>query len=201
MPLNFVTTPVPGVILVEPQVHRDERGFFLESYHARKYRDGGIGRPFVQDNHSCSSRGTLRGLHAQSPNPQGKLVRVVEGEIFDVAVDVRRGSPTFGRHVSVSLSVENMKQIYVPPGLLHGFVVTSDTAQVEYKCTSFYDASADFSVAWNDPDLAIPWPVDDPILSAKDAAAPRLAGVQDRLVDFFETESWQAGAAERSSKS
>jgi dTDP-4-dehydrorhamnose 3,5-epimerase len=182
--LNFVPTAIPGVVLVEPQVFRDARGFFLESFHAEKYRDGGIPGPFVQDNHSHSSRGTLRGLHAQNPNPQGKLLRVIEGEVFDVAVDARRGSPTYGQHVGVVLSADNMKQIYVPPGLLHGFVVTSDTAQVEYKCTAFYDPAGEFSVAWNDPDLAIPWPVDTPILSEKDAAAPRLAEVQERLVDF-----------------
>lgn len=184
MALNFVPTAIPGVVLVEPQVFRDARGFFLESYHAEKYRDGGIAGPFVQDNHSYSARGTLRGLHAQNPNPQGKLLRVVEGEVFDVAVDARRGSPTYGRHVSVVLSADNMKQIYVPPGLLHGFVVTSDVAQVEYKCTGFYDPSGEFSVAWDDPDLAIPWPIDVPILSEKDAAAPRLSEVETRLVDY-----------------
>ncbi len=184
MALEFVPTAIPGVVLVEPQVHRDARGFFLESYHAQKYREGGIPGPFVQDNHSHSARGTLRGLHAQNPNPQGKLLRVIEGEVFDVAVDARRGSPTYGQHVSVVLSAENMKQIYVPPGLLHGFVVTSDIAQVEYKCTAFYDPKGEFSVAWNDPDLAIPWPVDAPVLSEKDAKAPRLAESTERLVDF-----------------
>ena len=184
MTLHFASTAIPGVVLVEPQVHRDARGFFLESYHAEKYREGGIPGPFVQDNHSHSARGTLRGLHAQNPNAQGKLLRVIEGCVFDVAVDARRGSPTYGQHVSAVLSAENMKQIYVPPGLLHGFIVTSDLAQVEYKCTAFYDPAGEFSVAWNDPDLAIPWPIDDPILSEKDAKAPRLAEMQERLVDF-----------------
>ena len=181
---DFHETELPGVILVEPRVHRDSRGFFLESYHAAKYREGGIDATFVQDNHSFSSRGTLRGLHGQSPHPQGKLVRVIEGEIFDVAVDVRRGSPAYGRFLTARLSGENHRQIYVPPGLVHGFVVTSEVAQVEYKCTDFYHPDCEFSVAWNDPALDIPWPVEDPILSPKDAAAPTLAEVQDRLIDF-----------------
>lgn len=184
MTLRFSETPIPGVIVVEPQVHRDDRGFFLETYHAGKYREGGIAASFVQDNHSRSARGTLRGLHAQSPNAQGKLLRVLAGEIFDVAVDARRGSPSYGRHFGLVLSAENFKQLWVPPGLLHGFVVTSETAEVEYKCTALYDPAGEFSVAWNDPDLAIPWPVAEPILSAKDAAAPRLAEVQDRLLDY-----------------
>jgi dTDP-4-dehydrorhamnose 3,5-epimerase len=182
--LRFLETAIPGVVVVEPQVHRDGRGFFLETFHAEKYRAGGIDATFVQDNHSHSACGTLRGLHAQSPDAQGKLLRVIAGEIFDVAVDARRGSPTYGRFVSIVLSAENFKQVYLPPGLLHGFLVTSAEAQVEYKCTEYYRPDAEFSVAWNDPDLAIQWPVDAPILSAKDALAPRLAQVQDRLLDY-----------------
>jgi dTDP-4-dehydrorhamnose 3,5-epimerase len=182
--VRFVETPIPGVIVIEPHVYRDARGFFLETFQVEAYRTGGIDAPFVQDNHSYSKRGTLRGLHAQNPNAQGKLLRVIEGEVFDVAVDARRGSPSYGRFFSVVLSADNFKQIYVPPGLLHGFVVTSDEAQVEYKCTAYYRPDAEFSVAWNDPDLAIPWPVDVPILSAKDAAAPRLSEVQHRLIDY-----------------
>jgi dTDP-4-dehydrorhamnose 3,5-epimerase len=182
--LRFVLTAIPGVVVVEPHVHRDGRGFFLETFQAEKYRAGGIDAVFVQDNHSHSTRNTLRGLHAQNPHAQGKLLRVIAGEVFDVAVDARRGSPTYGRFVAMVLSADNFKQIYVPPGLLHGFLVTSDEAQVEYKCTGYYRPDAEFSVAWNDPDLAIPWPVDAPILSAKDAAAPRLADVQDRLLDY-----------------
>jgi dTDP-4-dehydrorhamnose 3,5-epimerase len=135
--LKFIDTELPGVVLVEPQIHGDERGFFLETYHAEKYREGGIRERFVQDNHSRSSLGTLRGLHAQAPIAQGKLLRVIEGEVFDVAVDVRVGSPAFGKPVSVVLSAENFRQIYVPPGMLHGFVVTSEVAQVEYKCSDF----------------------------------------------------------------
>ena len=167
---GFRETDLPGVILVEPRVHRDDRGFFLESYHAEKYREGGIDARFVQDNHSCSSRGTLRGLHGQSPHAQGKLVRVIQGEIFDVAVDVRRGSPAYGRYLTVELSSQNHRQIYVPPGLVHGFVVTSEGAQVEYKCTDFYHPECEFAVAWNDPALDIPWPVRDPILSPRDVS-------------------------------
>jgi dTDP-4-dehydrorhamnose 3,5-epimerase len=182
--LRFVETAIPGVVLVEPQVFRDDRGFLLETYQTEKYRAGGIDAVFVQDNHSQSKRGTLRGLHAQNPNAQGKLLRVIAGEIFDVAVDARRGSPAYGRHVTAVLSAENFRQIYVPPGLLHGFVVTSETAQVEYKCTAFYRPDAEWSVAWNDPDLAIPWPIAEPILSPKDARAPRLCDVQDRLLDY-----------------
>lgn len=189
MTLRFRELGLPGVILVEPQVHQDERGFFLETYHLEKYRAGGIALPFVQDNHSRSQRDTLRGLHAQNPDPQGKLLRVVEGEIFDVAVEARRGSPHFGRHVHAVLSAENMHQLYVPPGLLHGFLVTSQVAQVEYKCTALYRPEAELSVAWDDPDLAIPWPVETPVLSARDAAAPRLREVEDRLLE------WDGGQA------
>ena len=181
---RFAQTAIPGVIVIEPSVFRDDRGFFLETYRTTTYREAGIAETFVQDNHSQSVRGTLRGLHAQNPDPQGKLVRVVEGEIFDVAVDARRGSPTFGKYTCAMLSADNFRQLYVPPGLLHGFLVTSETAQVEYKCTALYRPEADFSVAWNDPDLAIPWPTETPILSAKDASAPRLREVEDRLVDF-----------------
>ena len=153
--LRFVETAIPGVIRVEPQVHRDDRGFFLETYHAEKYRAGGITADFVQDNHSRSTRGTLRGLHCQSPpHGQGKLVRVVEGEVWDVAVDARLGSLTYGRPWGAVLSAENFRQLYLPPGLLHGFVVTSESAQVEYKCTTPYVPEADFAVAWDDPDLA-----------------------------------------------
>ncbi|MBW2543016.1 MAG: dTDP-4-dehydrorhamnose 3,5-epimerase [Deltaproteobacteria bacterium] len=177
-------TAIPGIILIEPSVHRDDRGFFLESYRESSYRDGGIRARFVQDNHSSSVKNTLRGLHGQSPNPQGKLVRVIEGEIFDVSVDARRGSPTFGKHFATRLSAENFHQLYIPPGLLHGFLVTSDVAQVVYKCTDFYRPEADFSVAWNDPEIGIDWPIDAPILSEKDRCAPRLRDVENQLIDY-----------------
>jgi len=180
----FHETDLPGVLLIEPQVHGDDRGFFLETYHEAKYRDGGIEAAFVQDNQSRSGRGTLRGLHGQFPRAQGKLLRVIEGEIFDVAVDVRVGSPAFGKHVAVVLSARNFRQIYVPPGLIHGFAVTSEVAQVEYKCTDFYRPEDEFAVRWNDPDLAIPWPVEGPILSPKDRDAPLLRDVRERLLAY-----------------
>jgi dTDP-4-dehydrorhamnose 3,5-epimerase len=177
-------TAIPGIILIEPTVHRDDRGFFLESYRESEYRDGGIRARFVQDNHSSSVKDTLRGLHGQNPNPQGKLVRVIEGEIFDVSVDVRRGSPTYGKHFATNLSADNFHQLYIPPGVLHGFLVTSDVAQVIYKCTDFYRPEADFSVAWNDPEFGIAWPTESPILSEKDRCAPRLEDVESQLIDY-----------------
>lgn len=179
--MSFHRTALPGVILVEPEVHGDARGFFVETYHERRYVEGGIGEQFVQDNHSKSKRGTLRGLHAQLHKPQGKLVRAVEGEIFDVAVDVRSGSPTFGRWVGELLSAENFRQLYVPPGFVHGFCVLSESAQVEYKVTAFYDQDDEYGVIWNDPDIAIDWPIDDPLLSDRDRAAPTLREIEDRL--------------------
>jgi len=177
-------TAIPGVILVEPTVHRDERGFFFECYRESQFRDGGIRARFVQDNHSSSVKNTLRGLHGQNPRPQGKLVRVIEGEIFDVSVDVRRGSPTYGKHFATRLSADNFHQVYVPPGVLHGFLVTSEVAQVLYKCTDFYDPEADFSVLWNDPELGIPWPTESPILSEKDRCAPQLRDALDKRIDY-----------------
>jgi dTDP-4-dehydrorhamnose 3,5-epimerase len=182
--LKILATEIPGVVVVEPTIHRDARGFFLETYHEPRYREAGIPGPFVQDNHSLSSRGTLRGLHGQSPNPQGKLVRVIEGAIWDVAVDVRIGSPAFGRFVASELTAENFRQLYAPPGVLHGFCVLSEVAQVEYKCTRIYDPATEFAVRWSDPELAIPWPVADPVLSDKDRRAPLLRELRDRLVAF-----------------
>jgi dTDP-4-dehydrorhamnose 3,5-epimerase len=179
--VKFVPTEIEGVVIVEPDVHRDARGFFLESYHARKYHDGGIVDTFVQDNHSRSRQGTLRGLHLQLAHLQGKLVRAIRGSVWDVSVDVRVGSPTFGRHVAVTLDDEHHRQVYVPPGMAHGFLVTSEVAEIEYKCTDFYAPGDELSIAWNDPELAIPWPIREPLLSDKDRAAPRLAEVMDRL--------------------
>jgi len=172
--VRFTPLALPDVILVEPDVHRDARGFFLESYHLEKYRAGGVPGPFVQDNHSRSVRGTLRGLHAQRRRPQGKLVRAVDGEMFDVAVDIRRGGATFGRWVGVRLSGENFQQLYIPPGFAHGFCVLSAVVHVEYKCTDFYDAADEIGLAWNDPDIGIEWPIRDPIISDKDRNLPRL---------------------------
>jgi dTDP-4-dehydrorhamnose 3,5-epimerase len=172
------------VLIVEPTVHADGRGFFLETYHADRYRSHGIPGPFVQDNHSKSSAGTLRGLHLQLTHPQGKLVRVIEGEIYDVAVDVRRGSPTFGRFVGVTLSDANFRQCYIPSGFAHGFCVVSPIAQVEYKCTDLYDPADEIGIAWNDPTIAIPWPIADPLLSSRDRRHPTLAEVGERLPSY-----------------
>jgi dTDP-4-dehydrorhamnose 3,5-epimerase len=179
--MRFLDTDLPGVILIEPDVYKDPRGFFLETWHQRKYAEAGIGGPFVQDNHSYSGRGTLRGLHAQVKRPQGKLVRAIEGEMLDVAVDIRRGSPTFGRWVGYRLSGENFRQLWIPPGFAHGFCVLSERVHVEYKCTDFYDKSDEITVAWNDPRVGIDWPVTEPMLSARDAAAPTLAAALDCL--------------------
>jgi dTDP-4-dehydrorhamnose 3,5-epimerase len=179
--MKFTRTELPDVILVEPDVHPDSRGFFLETYHQRKYAEGGVPGPFVQDNHSHSVRGTLRGLHAQVGRPQGKLVRAVAGEMFDVAVDIRRGSRSFGRWVGFILSGENFRQLYIPPGFAHGFCVLSERVDVEYKCTDFYDASGEIAVLWNDPEIGIQWPIKEPMLSPKDARAPRLKDLRDRL--------------------
>lgn len=182
--MRFVPTELPGVVLIEPDVHRDGRGFFLETFHARRYDAAGIPGPFVQDNHSHSTRGTLRGLHAQLRRPQGKLVRAVAGQMFDVAVDIRRGSPTFGRWVGVTLSGGNYQQLYIPPGFAHGFCVLSDEVDVEYKCTDFYDPSDEISVRWDDPEIGVRWPVAEPILSKRDALAPRLGELAERLPAF-----------------
>ena len=184
MSRRFEDTELPGVVRITPEVHRDARGAFLETHHEPGYRRAGIDVHFVQANQSHSSRGTLRGLHAQSPHPQGKLVRVIEGEIFDVAVDIRRGSPSYGKHVCARLSGQNHQQLYLPPGLAHGFLVTSDNAIVEYKCSEVYRPECEFTVVWNDPDLAIPWPLEAPLLSKRDAEAPRLRDLEERLIDF-----------------
>jgi dTDP-4-dehydrorhamnose 3,5-epimerase len=182
--VRIVLTDLPGVLIVEPEVFTDGRGFFMETYHAARYREHGIEGPFVQDNHSRSVAGTLRGLHLQVRRPQGKLVRVIEGEVYDVSVDVRRGSPTFGRWVGVTLTAANVRQCYVPPGFAHGFCVLTQVAQVEYKCTDVYDPGGEVGVAWDDPALAIPWPVREPILSDRDKKHPTLAELGDRLPEW-----------------
>ena len=172
--MHISKTSLPGVILIEPKVFGDSRGFFLESYHAHRYAQEGLPGQFVQDNHSRSVQGTLRGLHYQLQHPQGKLVWVVVGEVFDVAVDIRQGSPTFGQWFGTYLSAENHQQLYIPPGFAHGFSVTSDTAEFLYKCTDFYSPGDEYGILWNDPVLNIDWPTDTPILSAKDAQLPLL---------------------------
>ncbi|HKS13027.1 MAG TPA: dTDP-4-dehydrorhamnose 3,5-epimerase [Pseudomonas sp.] len=168
--MNVVATAIPDVLIIEPKVFGDSRGFFLESFNARELQaQAGIAAPFVQDNHSRSQRGVLRGLHYQLSNPQGKLVRVVQGEVLDVSVDIRRSSPTFGHWVAVALSAENQRQLWVPPGFAHGFVVLSDTADFLYKTTEYYNPAAERCIRWDDPELAIDWQLQaPPLLSAKD---------------------------------
>ena len=174
--MKVIKTSIPGLIIIEPKVFGDQRGFFMETYHAARYRDeAGITSEYVQDNHSRSSRGVLRGLHFQKTKTQGKLLRCIFGEIYDVAVDLRKGSPTYGQWEAVTLSAENKRQISVPAGFAHGFQVVSEIAEVEYKCTDFYDPGDEGGIAWNDPMLSIPWPVSVPILSAKDLSHPYLS--------------------------
>jgi dTDP-4-dehydrorhamnose 3,5-epimerase len=167
-------TELPGVLLLEPRRFGDDRGFFMELFHEQRYAEAGIAGPFVQDNFSRSAKGILRGLHFQQPHAQGKLVQVFAGAVYDVAVDIRRGSPTFGGWVGVELSADNRRQLWVPPGFAHGFCVLSESADFHYKCTDFYSPTSEHGIAWNDPDLGIPWPVKSPLLSPKDSVAPRL---------------------------
>ncbi|MGZ5465761.1 MAG: dTDP-4-dehydrorhamnose 3,5-epimerase [Thermoanaerobaculia bacterium] len=172
--MKFIQTSLRGVVLVEPRVYADDRGFFLETFHREKFREAGIAGDFVQDNHSRSRRGVLRGLHYQEPTPQGKLVRCSRGAIFDVAVDIRVGSPQFGKWFGVELNEKNQLILWIPPGFAHGFCALTDETDVIYKCNAIYDGMGDRSILWNDPDIGIEWPVKDPLLSTKDAAAPRL---------------------------
>ncbi len=168
-----------GCVIIEPRVFGDERGFFLETFQTARYQqEVGIDLVFVQDNHSRSAKGVLRGLHFQKTKPQGKLVRVVRGEVYDVALDIRKGSPTFGEWEGVILSEDNKKQLWLPPGFAHGFVVLSDFADFEYKCTDYYDPSDEGSILWSDPDLDIPWPIANPVLSAKDESAKPLVDLR-----------------------
>lgn len=177
--MKLIETTIPEVKLIEMDIYRDQRGFFLESYHAQKFEALGVPHHFVQDNHSKSVRGTLRGLHFQLPNAQGKLVRVTRGQVFDVAVDIRVGSPTFGRHFGAVLSEENARQMFIPEGFAHGFCVLSDSAEFQYKCTDFYAPQYEHGIAWNDPELAIEWPIQTPMLSVKDKASPFLSQISD----------------------
>ncbi|WP_447979115.1 dTDP-4-dehydrorhamnose 3,5-epimerase [Candidatus Nitrospira bockiana] len=177
--MRFIETDFQGLILVEPDVFGDPRGYFLETYHAKKYAEAGIPGPFVQDNFSHSVRGTLRGLHYQKRRPQGKLVYVVEGAVFDAVVDLRAGSPTFGRWFGVELSTENKRQLYVPPGFAHGFCVVSERASFAYKCTDFYAPQDEGGVLWNDAAIGIRWPVTQPLLSVKDQGFKCLADIPE----------------------
>ena len=182
--MQFIETALKGVMMIEPDVFEDDRGYFLETYHAKKYAAHGIAGPFVQDNRSHSVRGILRGLHFQLQRPQGKLVMAIQGRIFDVAVDIRQGSPTFGKWVGMELSAENKRQLYVPAGFAHGFCVLSDTADVLYKCTDFYDPQDERGIIWNDPAIAIAWPIAELVLSQKDRAYKRLAEMGNELPVF-----------------
>ena len=177
--MRVVPTAIPDVLVVEPRVFGDQRGFFFESWNRRALAQAGLDVDFVQDNHSRSARGVLRGLHYQIRHPQGKLVRVVAGEVFDVAVDLRRASPTFGRHVAVTLSAENKRMLWVPPGFAHGFCVTSESADFLYKTTDYWYPEHERTLLWNDPALGIAWPVDGtPLVAAKDAAGTPLANAE-----------------------
>lgn len=183
MPFKFTKLSIPDVVLVEPRVFRDERGFFIESYKYSEFADAGIREYFVQDNHSKSSMGVLRGLHYQlNPKAQGKLLRCLKGRIFDVAVDVRKGSPDYGKWIGIELSEENDKMIYIPPGFAHGFLTLSDTAEILYKCTEEYSPEHERGIAWNAPDINIDWPIKSPTLSARDLSHPALTDADDNFV-------------------
>jgi dTDP-4-dehydrorhamnose 3,5-epimerase len=176
--MNVIKTKLQNCVIIKPELFGDERGFFLETFQTERYaNEAGISLTFVQDNHSRSSKGVLRGLHFQRTKPQGKLVRVVRGEVYDVAVDIRKNSSTFGQWEAVILSEENKTQFWIPPGFAHGFLVLSDKADFEYKCTDFYDPFDEGSILWNDPSLNIPWPIENPTLSEKDANAKLLSDI------------------------
>lgn len=179
--MRFYEGGLKGLIVVEPDVFPDPRGFFFESYHAEKYREGGIVEPFIQDNISRSVRGTLRGLHYQLDHAQGKLVMAVEGTVFDVAVDIRKSSPTFGRWFGIELSADNKRQMYIPPGFAHGFCVLSEAASMIYKCTDFYSPKDERGIIWNDQQIGIAWPVARPLMSAKDLAYKSLSEMAAEL--------------------
>lgn len=183
--MKFIKTSLPGVLVIEPDVFVDSRGFFMETFHHKKYAEAGINHPFVQDNYSRSRQGTIRGLHYQLHNPQAKLVYVVAGEIFDVVVDIRQGSPTFGQWTGVYLSAENRRQIYVPEGFAHGFCAISDTADVIYKCSDFYAPHDDYGILWSDPEIGIDWPITSPLLSVKDSRHPKLSEVEKHLLPVY----------------
>lgn len=183
--MNFIQTDLPGVVIIEPKVFGDDRGFFYESFHRQRFAEQGIDIAVEQSNLSRSARGVLRGLHYQWPNPQGKLVQVLEGEVYDVAVDIRKGSPTFGRWTACVLSAQNKRLFWVPEGFAHGFAVTSEHALFAYHCTAPYDAAADAGIRWNDAALAIDWPVAEPLLSDKDTRAPLLAEVADERLPRY----------------
>ena len=185
--MNIVPTSIPGAVIIEPRVFGDARGFFMETWQQQRYAEAGLPLTWLQDNLSKSRRGVLRGLHLQNPQPQGKLITVLMGEVFDVTVDVRLGSPTFGKWTSVLLSGENKKQFYIPPGCAHGFAVLSEEAIFFYKCTEFYDAASEITILWDDADLGIDWPLATPVISAKDLGGMRLKDIpKNKLVRYAE---------------
>jgi dTDP-4-dehydrorhamnose 3,5-epimerase len=183
--MNIIKTEIDGVLIFEPQVFGDKRGYFQETWSSQRYIDAGITIPFVQDNVSFSTKGTLRGLHFQNPNCQGKLVQALKGKIIDVLVDIRLGSKTFGKSISVELSEDNHRQLYIPPGFAHGFCVLSEMALFSYKCTDYYDHPCEQGVIWNDPDLGIDWVVDSPLLSEKDLVYPQLKDIPEEKLPVF----------------
>jgi len=183
--MKVTQTKLPGVIVFEPDVFGDARGFFIETFSNNRYQDAGLKLPFVQDNISFSEKNVIRGLHFQNPHSQGKLVQVLSGRALDVAVDIRVGSPNFGQWFGETLSAENHKQMYVPPGFAHGFCVISDTALFSYKCTDYYSPATEGGIIWNDPDIGINWPASAPLVSKKDAACPRLKDIpKDKLPEY-----------------
>ncbi|MDR4509932.1 MAG: dTDP-4-dehydrorhamnose 3,5-epimerase [Candidatus Brocadiaceae bacterium] len=186
MSCKFKKTAFSEVLLIEPDVFRDSRGFFMEVFHREKYAEAGISQIFAQDNHSHSKKGTVRGLHYQFNHPQGKLVYVITGEIFDVAVDIRRGSPTFGAWTGIHLSAENKQQLFVPEGFAHGFCVLSECADVMYKCTDLYYPDDDFGILWSDKNIGIRWPVNTPIVSEKDRKHPRLNEIPESRLPIYQ---------------
>ncbi|MBF0634101.1 MAG: dTDP-4-dehydrorhamnose 3,5-epimerase [Nitrospinae bacterium] len=183
--MKVTKTALDGVVIIEPDVFGDSRGFFMETWNKRRYEEAGIRETFVQDNISYSGRGVVRALHFQNPGAQGKLVFTLKGEVWDVAVDVRAGSPTFLKWVGVALSADNKRQLYIPPGFAHGFAVTGDDALFVYKCTEFYDPKAERSIIWNDPQIGVEWPVKEPILSGRDGQAPMLKDLDKSLLPVF----------------
>jgi dTDP-4-dehydrorhamnose 3,5-epimerase len=183
--MNVIPGRIKGLLVIEPKVFGDARGFFMETWNLQKYEQAGVSNHFVQDNISVSRRGALRGLHFQNPNAQGKLVSVLQGEVLDMVVDVRLGSPTFGQWEAVMLSSENRRQFYIPPGFAHGFAVVSETAMFHYKCTGFYSPKDELTIRWDDPDIGIKWPLDNPIVSEKDAKGLLLKDVpRERLFEL-----------------
>jgi dTDP-4-dehydrorhamnose 3,5-epimerase len=183
--MNIIKIPLEGVLIIEPRAFEDARGYFMETYQRERYRKAGIAVDFVQDNLSFSQKGTLRGLHYQHPHDQAKLVQVMKGEVFDVAVDIRHGSPTFGQWYGSTLSAKNKRQMFVPEGFAHGFCVLSETAVFTYKCNDYYAPDCEWGVLWSDPELGIHWPVEEPLVSGKDAKLPRLRDIpEDRLPSY-----------------